>query len=266
MMTKRTKSIMSLSFLAIVLAVVLHLQMSARANVDGVEKNQGAVVVELFTSEGCSSCPPADALLRQINGKQTKDGRRIIGISEHVTYWNHLGWSDPFSNDVYTQRQDEYGRRFQLDSVYTPQMVIDGEDQLVGSDRDGLQRELDKSRKPQPITVQINAAVPRGDMLSVSYSLSGSLSSGGAELVAVIADDEARSDVSRGENSGRILTHVSVARSMKRVAATSSHQEQALEISIPRSFVTSFKQDRHLILFVQAKGQGRVYCADEKSF
>jgi hypothetical protein len=265
-MTSHFKSATCWSSFGIVLAVMLQLSMPAQANVDGTEKNQGAIVVELFTSEGCSSCPPADALLRQIDGKQTKDGRRIIGISEHVTYWNHLGWSDPFSDDVYTQRQDEYGRRFQLDSVYTPQIVIDGEVQLVGSDRDGLQRELDKSRKPQPITIQINAVIPRGDVVSVSYSLAGSLSSGGAELVAVIADDEARSNVARGENSGRVLTHVSVARTLKRIAAKSSPHEQTLDISVPRSSVTSPRQARRMILFLQEKGQGRVFCADEKSF
>ena len=265
-MTNRIQLLMGLSFLAIVLTVIFHLQMPASASVNGVEKDQGAVVVELFTSEGCSSCPPADALLRQIDGKQTKDGRRIIGISEHVTYWNHLGWSDPFSNDVYTQRQDEYGRRFQLDSVYTPQMVINGEEQLVGSDRDGLQRELDQLRQPQPITVQINAIAPRGDMMSVNYSLAGNLTGRGTELVAVIADNEAHSSVARGENSGRVLTHVSVARAMKRLAAKTSSEEQALEIPIPRTPDTPQKTGRRLILFAQEKGQGRILGADEKSF
>ena len=265
-MTNRIKSLMGLSFLAIVLTVIFHFQMPARANVHGVEKDHGAIVVELFTSEGCSSCLPADALLRQIDGKQTKDGRRIIGLSEHVTYWNHLGWSDPFSNDVYTQRQDEYGRRFQLDSVYTPQMVIDGEEQLVGSDRDGLQRALDKSRQPQPITIQINAVASRGEAVSVKYSLAGSLSRGDTELVAVIVDEEARSTVARGENSGRVLTHVSVARTMKRLAAKTSSEEQSLEIPIPRSSDTPQKPGRRLILFAQEKRQGRILGADEKSF
>jgi hypothetical protein len=265
-MPHHNKLIVAVSSLAVVLGVIPHLQMRAQAEGEAAQKNRGAVLVELFTSEGCSSCPPADALLRQIDGKQTKDGRRVIGISEHVTYWNHLGWSDPYSNDAYTQRQNEYGRRFHLDSVYTPQMVVDGEYELVGSDRDGLQRELDNSRNSQPSAIQIISLVPREDTLAVTYSLSGSLSSVSDELVAVVADDETRSSVARGENSGRVLTHVSVARSIKHIAARPALQEQMLEISIPRTSTTSQKQGRRLILFVQEKGQGRVIGADVKPF
>ena len=102
------------------------------------------VLVELFTSEGCSSCPPADALLRQVNGTQTAAGQLIVGISEHVTYWNSLGWSDPFSSSLYTERQNAYGERFHLDGVYTPQMVINGTEQIVGSDRAAFARAIQK--------------------------------------------------------------------------------------------------------------------------
>src|SRR5580704_5019708 len=94
-----------------------------------------AVLIELFTSEGCSDCPPADELLRQVSGRQTEDGQLIVGISEHVTYWNNLGWRDPFSADQYTERQNAYRTRFGLESVYTPQMVVNGREQFVGSDR-----------------------------------------------------------------------------------------------------------------------------------
>jgi hypothetical protein len=264
-MTHHIKSIVALSAVAAVVAIIFHRQLEAHASTEATGQDRGAILVELFTSEGCSSCPPADALLRQIDGKQTKDGRRIIGISEHVTYWNHLGWSDPFSNEVFTQRQSEYGRRFNLDSVYTPQMVIDGEDQLVGSDRDGLQRELDKSRKSQT-TLHIVSIVPRGDALTVTYSLAGGSSNGEVELVAVVADDEDRSSVARGENSGRVLTHVSVARWIKHIPAKTSPEEQTLELSIPRSSAAAQKQGRRLILFAQEKGQGKVFGADVKPF
>ena len=114
----------------------LHAQIAAKPKV---------VLVELFTSEGCSSCPTADALLRQINGTQTNGGRLIVGISEHVTYWNSLGWSDPFSSSIYTDRQNGYGQRFRLDSVYTPQMVVNGTEQFVGSDQTALTRANQKS-------------------------------------------------------------------------------------------------------------------------
>lgn len=265
-MTNRITSISGLPFLAVVGLAILQLPNSAGANVGDKNRDNGPIVVELFTSEGCSSCPPADALLQQIDGKQTRTGRRIIGISEHVTYWNHLGWSDPFSNDAYTQRQEEYRKRFHLESVYTPQMVIDGEVELVGSDHGALQRELEQARKPQPSTVEISAVIPREDVVEVDYSLTGTLPVGGADLVAVVADDEVRSNVARGENSGRVLTHVAVARSITRLAATGSPHDEVLQISIPRSASPAQKQSRRLILFVQAKGQGRVLGADERSF
>jgi len=107
-----------------------------------------AVLIELFTSEGCSDCPPADDLLRQVSGRQTEDGQLIVGISEHVTYRNSLGWRDPFSDDQYTDRQNAYGAHFGLDSVYTPQMVVNGREQFVGSDRRALVAALASEAEP----------------------------------------------------------------------------------------------------------------------
>src|ERR1700722_14677783 len=119
-------------------------------------KAQRTVLVELFTSEGCSSCPPADALLRQVNGTQTSEGQLIVGISEHVTYWNSLGWSDPFSSSTYTDRQNAYGARFGLDSVYTPQMVVNGTEQFVGSDRSSLANAIRKEQnRTSPVDLHI---------------------------------------------------------------------------------------------------------------
>src|SRR6201987_5684945 len=99
-------------------------------------------IVELFTSEGCSSCPPADTPLQQINLKQTNAGQLIVGISEHVTYWNNLGWKDPFSSPVFTDRQSLYASRLSPEGAYTPQMVFNGRDQFVGRDGPAPERAL----------------------------------------------------------------------------------------------------------------------------
>jgi hypothetical protein len=221
------------------------------------------VLVELFTSEGCSSCPPADALLRQVNGTQTAAGQLIVGISEHVTYWNSLGWSDPFSSSLYTDRQNAYGERFHLDGVYTPQMVINGTEQIVGSDRAAFARSIQKEEEQRPrISLRILSISVVGNTLSVSFSTSGEVPAQGADLIAVLADDSDRSTVLHGENSGQTLAHVSVARSISRVARVQAAGERTVQIQIPSSFQAS--QKHHLILFAQAPVNGRVLGADTK--
>jgi hypothetical protein len=224
---------------------------------------QKTVLVELFTSEGCSSCPPADALLRQVNGSQTSAGQLVVGISEHVTYWNSLGWSDPFSSPLYTERQNAYSERFHLEGVYTPQMVINGAEQIVGSDRAALLHAVQQEEEQQPrISLRILSVSIAGTTLTVNFSTSGDLPKPGADLIAVLTDDSDRSNVLHGENSGRNLAHVAVARSFSRVARVQTTGEQTVQIQIPPSFQAG--QGHHLILFAQTPGNGRVLGTDTK--
>jgi len=224
---------------------------------------QKAVLVELFTSEGCSSCPPADALLRQVNGTQTSGGQLVVGISEHVTYWNSLGWSDPFSSSVYTERQNAYSERFHLEGVYTPQMVINGAEQIVGSDRAALLRAVQQEEGERPqLSLRIVSLSVAQNTLTVDFSTSGELPAHGADLIAVLADDFDRSSVLHGENSGRLLAHVAVARSIARVGRVQAVGERTVQIPIPASFETT--PGHHLILFAQTPGNGRVLGTDTK--
>jgi len=231
------------------------------------------VLVELFTSEGCSSCPPADALLRRIDQTRTAAGQLVVGISEHVTYWDSLGWSDPFSLEAATQRQNAYGLRFGLESVYTPQMVVNGADQFVGSDSERLRKALRQADgQTSPIALRIlSINEPGSELASASdNAVTAKLSVGGEfpahslDLIAVVADDADSSNVQRGENSGRTLTHVAVARSIARVAKLQAGGDLTVRVALPASLRPS--QPRHLILFAQVPGNGRVLVADSKAF
>jgi hypothetical protein len=229
----------------------------------GSASAQKTVLVELFTSEGCSSCPPADALLKLVNGSQTNGGQLVVGISEHVTYWNSLGWADPYSSSAYTERQNAYSERFHLEGPYTPQMVINGAEQIVGSDRAALLQAVEKEDSEGPrMSLRIVSLSVAANTLTVNLATSGDVPKQGADLMAVLADDSDRSNVLRGENSGRLLAHVAVARSITRVAKLKTAGDLTVQIPIPASFQAT--QGHHLILFAQTPGNGRVLGTDTK--
>jgi hypothetical protein len=235
----------------------------ASSNSETNEKAK-AVLIELFTSEGCSSCPPADDLLCQINGKRTDTGQLIVGVSEHVTYWNAQGWTDPFSLSVSTERQDEYGRRFGLESVYTPQMIINGETQIVGSDSAALLHALKSEAPKESLSVQIVSAGIEKNVLNIDFIVTGSAPGRGAEIFAILAEDETTSKVLHGESSGRTLSHVAVAQSIMRIATIKTSTERTVHLPLSTSAQMPSGTGRHLILFAQASGLGKVLGVDTK--
>jgi hypothetical protein len=218
------------------------------------------VLVELFTSEGCSSCPPADALLARLNGTKTSAGDLIVGISEHVTYWNQLGWRDPFSTDTATARQNAYGTALHVDEVYTPQMVVNGEAQVLGSDARAVRNAVENVRRSAAI-LRIESAKTVGAKLEVSFSLTGALPAKAVDVYAVIAEDAASSNVRRGENAGHTISHVAVATSMVKVATIGLTAERSVRISLP-AVPAGASSKRHLILFAQMTGLGPVVGTD----
>jgi hypothetical protein len=170
------------------------------------------VLVELFTSEGCSDCPPADALLEALDKTQPFAGMHAIVLSEHVTYWDRLGWRDPFSLEEMTERQREYSTQFGLQDVYTPQMVVDGTSEFVGSAQRALATAMQGAiaRPKQELAIE-NARWENG---AAGFSVRG-VASPGERLTAVLAADATHSEVMRGENAGRTLHHVAVVRAIK---------------------------------------------------
>jgi hypothetical protein len=189
------------------------------------------VLVELFTSEGCSSCPPADRLLEELDSKQPIAGAQLIVLSEHVTYWNSDGWKDPFSSQDITDRQNAYGKQFKLASVFTPQMVVDGESQFTGSDTHSLQESVEKARAHQNIPVKLSSTIDSSGKLKAHVEASG----GSGTVYVVLALNHAESQVLRGENGGHRLSHVAVVQNFQQIGTLKKGKEflKDIEIKIP---------------------------------
>jgi len=221
-------------------------------------QSQKVAVLELFTSEGCSSCPPADVLLQQVHGRTTQDGQLVIGISEHVTYWNSLGWKDPYSAETFTARQEKYAERLANGQPYTPQAVLNGHVQLLGSDSRALQDALHREAARKSVEVTISSANVQPQAIDLKFAVQGLVQgSDKIEIVAVITDDTDRSSVLRGENSGRSLTHVSVARLMTTVATVRNDGEQSVRLALPSSLHLAHGA-QHLVLLAQAPHQEEI--------
>jgi hypothetical protein len=178
------------------------------------------VLVELFTSEGCSSCPPADALLSRLGRTQPVRGADLIVLEEHVDYWDRLGWKDPFSSEAATARQYDYGQAFGGEQVYTPQMIVDGRAEFLGSSEGDALRAIRAAAAMHKPTVNLSWA--DGDVLAVRIEPLQKDSSGDApQMVLAIAENMLHSDVKRGENAGRALEHNGVVRQLTEVGNVS---------------------------------------------
>jgi hypothetical protein len=196
------------------------------------ENTRVPVLLELFTSEGCSSCPPADRLLETLDRTQPISGADLIVLSEHVDYWNDGGWHDPYSSAEITKRQREYGNKFRLDSVYTPQLVVDGMTELVGSRGAEASSAIEHAIREHKGTVQLSVPVRNGNLVTVHVELAPS-SNKNAFLCVALADGRARSQVARGENSGRSLTHVAVVRTLASVGMIPAGSSFTKDIVLP---------------------------------
>jgi hypothetical protein len=172
------------------------------------------VVVELFTSEGCSSCPPADDLLRRLIQEQPVAGVEVIGLSEHVDYWNQLGWQDPFSSSRFTTRQEEYAQQFDGNGMYTPQAVVDGRFQMIGSDGPKLRDAILSAAKAPKATVDVRARSSSPDRLAVSVEVRDVPTEprGDVDVMVALIENGFVIDVKRGENARRRLHHDAVVR------------------------------------------------------
>jgi hypothetical protein len=183
-------------------------------------QSRSPVLVELFTSEGCSSCPPADKMLANLDRLQPVAGAQAIVLEEHVDYWNHDGWMDKYSSSELTERQSAYRDRFKLNDDYTPQMVVDGATQFNGSDAKAAVQAIQEARSRPKVGVRVSSFSVDGKTVHAHVEADGLGTSFGArkaDVFLVIALDTAESQVLRGENKGRDMKHVAVAISLTKV-------------------------------------------------
>ena len=173
------------------------------------------VVVELFTSEGCSSCPSADAALRELETAQSVPGVEVIALGQHVDYWNRLGWKDPFSSAQFTERQRWYATGFDEGS-YTPQAVVNGRYEFVGSQKSTLAQTVAQAARAPHATVAL-AREAGGLRVTISNLPAGTKA---AEVELALTETGLSSQVGRGENSGRLLRHAAVVRSLQTLGST----------------------------------------------
>ena len=188
------------------------------------------VLLELFTSEGCSSCPPADRLLETFDRTQPVSGADLIVLSEHVDYWNRLGWTDPFSSALFTERQRDYVTRFHLDGAYTPQLVVDGQKDVVGSDERAARSAILKAETQTKSPIDLKAQRSGAD---VKVKLGVAAAARGTNIYVALADDYAQSQVTRGENSGHTLRHVAVVRTLLLAGKTDVQGAFTTDLTLP---------------------------------
>jgi hypothetical protein len=194
------------------------------------------IIVELFTSEGCSSCPPADTLLQKIADAQPIAGAQILALGEHVDYWDHQGWKDRFSSASLTNRQQTYGARFNSPSVYTPQMVVDGQVEFVGSDAGAARKALERAAAAPhgTVTLAFEAAATSTLRVTITSSDLPRVGRGDrADVVVAVTEAGLTSNVTRGENHGRVLTHAAVVRSLTTVGEASMEGPTTLHADVP---------------------------------
>jgi len=218
------------------------------------ETGPALVLAELFTSEGCSSCPPADHLLETLLKEQPISGVYVVALSEHVTYWDHQGWKDPFGSEQFTNRQKAYGFGFNLDSIYTPQLVIDGVTEAVGSDERRIRSLLTAAaRTPKPRLI-VEASLKPDGTLNATVSGAG-MATSDAELWWAITEDNLVVGVKRGENASRTLRHSGVVRRLS--SGTVFKPGLSSTLTIPGS--SNWKRENlRVVAFLQSKDTRRV--------
>jgi hypothetical protein len=241
---------------AILISIAL---LTPATNAQSTKASRTPVLVELFTSEGCSSCPPADALLAKLDSAQPIPAAQIIVLGEHVDYWDNLGWHDRFSSHQFTDRQTGYSSTLHFDSPYTPQMIVDGTDQFVGNDAAHALRAIQHAAQTPKLQLTLSPPVVDGNRISATVSTITPPAQLHGDLYAALVDPTDTTDVRHGENGGRQLQHVGVVRTMQRIGSLK-------DLSSPHQFTLKAPADptpgnMRVVVFAQRQDQGAILAA-----
>jgi hypothetical protein len=243
----RSLAVAILATAAICVSIVV-----AKTTEPGVPRR--AVVVELFTSEGCSSCPPADELLGHLRQDLSAKNVQVIPLGFHVDYWNSLGWKDRFSSAEFTERQEQYTHALKVDGPYTPEMVVDGEVEFVGNDAGRAQSTI-RQQASQLETAQVKIAPAGTDQLTIQVKGPASPNANALVMLA-ITEDNLSTQVGAGENGGRTLHHAAVVRELREIGMLHGG---GMETTVLLKLDNGWKRnDLRAVVFVQQGPSGKI--------
>lgn len=235
----------------------------AVAQAGGTPVDRKPVVVELFTSEGCSSCPPADALLSKLQTDQPIGDAEVIGLEEHVDYWNHDGWLDAYSSAEWTERQQEYDAKLKSNGPYTPQMIVDGQTQFVGSSEHNAMEAIQAAAHQVNVKISvIPEASPKADtqLFEVKVgSVGGALNQEPAEVWMAVTEVGLGTDVKAGENAGKKVLHAAILHSLQKIGAITSKDQPELVLNPHVKIKSNWKKENlRMVFFVQERKSLRI--------
>jgi hypothetical protein len=236
--------------------LILSLSILVVGRIDAASDHAIPVIVELFTSEGCSSCPPADRLLARLESAQPVPEAGIIVLEEHVDYWDQLGWRDRFSSHLFTERQQDYAPSLGVEDAYTPQMIVNGQAEFNGADGQRALKEIRRAAAGAHANVSLLSKAPAELALMVDRFPAGTKN---VEILLAITEDSLASDVRKGENAGLRMPHTGVVRSMISVARIDARKTPDFSSDLPLRLPADWNRENlHAVIMVTDRGSRRI--------
>jgi len=257
------KRVVLLFMLSLLLSAMMRVNAAHMTDATTKPERRSPVVIELFTSEGCSSCPPADQLLSQMEAEQPIAGVEIIGLEEHVDYWNHDGWTDPYSSAQWTLRQQEYVAKLRGKGPYTPQMIVDGQKELVGNNTAEVRQSVQEAAQSEKIALSIAVQTRANDgtqSFEVKVGSAGAtIEQRRADVWLVVTERGLSTPVKAGENKGKTLEHASIVRSLQKIGLAASNDSGQYTATPQVTFRPDWrKENLRVVVFVQDRETWRI--------